>query len=257
MIPIKSWNLPVNISEINILRLYIILTVLIQMQRLVVFSGAGMSAESGIPTFRDMGGIWKQYDVTEVASPTAWEKNPELVMDFYNQRRKQLFKCKPNTGHFLIASLDDCYDVNIITQNVDDLHERAGSKNVLHLHGELKKTRSTKDPSLIYEMNNWELKMGDLCGKGSQLRPHIVWFGEKVYAMDDAVKLIIKADIIIVIGTSLSVYPASGLMQLASTETQIYVIDPSSPSFTPLKNITFIQKKASDGMKELIEKLKS
>lgn len=226
------------------------------MQKLVVFSGAGMSAESGILTFRDMGGLWKQYDVTEVASPVAWKKNPELVMDFYNQRRKQLFECKPNKGHFLIASLEDYYEINIITQNVDNLHERAGSKNVLHLHGELKKVRSTIDSSLIYEMNDWELKMGDLCEKGSQLRPHIVWFGEEVHNMDIAVKQIQKADVILVIGTSLSVYPAAGLMQLASTKTQIYVVDPGTPSFIPSKNITFIQKKASEGMLELIEKLK-
>lgn len=226
------------------------------MQKLVVFSGAGMSAESGIMTFRDMGGLWEQYDVTEVASPIAWKEDPELVMDFYNQRRKQLFECKPNKGHFIIASLEDSYNMNIITQNVDDLHERAGSKKVLHLHGELKKVRSTIDPSLIYEMDDWELKMGDLCEKGSQLRPHIVWFGEEVPAMNDAIKLIHKADIIIVIGTSLSVYPAASLVQIASPSTQIYVIDPGSPSFSPSKNITFIQKVASEGMEELSKKLK-
>ena len=182
------------------------------MKKLVVFSGAGMSAESGIKTFRDMGGLWEQYDVTEVASPLAWENTPGLVMDFYNQRRKQLFECEPNEGHILISKLESVYEVSVITQNVDDLHERAGSTKILHLHGELKKVRSTVDPSLVYEMKDWELKFGDVCEKGSLLRPHIVWFGEAVPAMEDAISIIKKAEIVIIVGTSLNVYPAAGLI---------------------------------------------
>ncbi|TLX77778.1 NAD-dependent deacylase [Labilibacter sediminis] len=227
------------------------------MQKLVVLSGAGMSAESGIITFRDMGGIWEQYDVTKVASPQAWEETPQLVMDFYNQRRKQLFECKPNKGHELLSQLEDTYDISIITQNVDDLHERAGSSKVLHLHGELKKARSTSDPSLIYTLDNWELKLGDLCEKGSQLRPHIVWFGESVPAMYDAENIMQEADIVLIIGTSLSVYPAAGLIHSAPGSAHIYVIDPGTPAFTPSKNITFIQKIASEGLEELINKLKN
>ncbi len=223
--------------------------------KIVVFSGAGMSAESGIMTFRDMGGLWEQYDVTEVASPIAWQNDPQLVMDFYNQRRKQLFECKPNNGHHLIAELEKKYDVQVITQNVDDLHERAGSTKVLHLHGELKKCRSTIDDSLVYEMKDWELKLGDQCEKGSQLRPHIVWFGEAVPAMDDAVDLILKAEMVIVVGTSLNVYPAAGLLHYINKATPIYVIDPGNPAFTPQNNIHFIQKKASEGMEELMDQL--
>ncbi len=223
--------------------------------KVVVFSGAGMSAESGIMTFRDMGGLWEQYDVTEVASPVAWKDNPQLVMDFYNQRRKQLFGCEPNKGHLLIAELEKHMDVQIITQNVDDLHEKAGSTKVLHLHGELKKVRSTWDETLVYEMDDWELKLGDLCEKGGQLRPHIVWFGEAVPAMKKAEELIEQANIVIVIGTSLNVYPAAGLLNYIRNNVPIYVIDPGSPAYAPRENITFIQKKASDGMKEVLPKL--
>ncbi|WP_430932860.1 SIR2 family NAD-dependent protein deacylase [Saccharicrinis sp. 156] len=225
--------------------------------KIAVFSGAGMSQESGIMTFRDMGGLWEQYDITEVASPIAWANTPQLVMDFYNQRRKQLFECEPNKGHLLIAQLEKKYDVQVITQNVDDLHERAGSTNVLHLHGELKKVRSTIDTSLVYEMKDWELKLGDLCEKGSQLRPHIVWFGEAVWAMHEAVELIQEAEMVLVVGTSLNVYPAAGLMNYIKDTIPIYVIDPGSPAFTPQENITFIQKKASHGMEELIDILMS
>ncbi|MGQ1787360.1 SIR2 family NAD-dependent protein deacylase [Saccharicrinis sp. GN24d3] len=225
--------------------------------KIAVFSGAGMSQESGIMTFRDMGGLWEQYDITEVASPIAWANTPQLVMDFYNQRRKQLFECEPNKGHLLIAQLEKKYDVQVITQNVDDLHERAGSTNVLHLHGELKKVRSTIDTSLVYEMKDWELKLGDLCEKGSQLRPHIVWFGEAVWAMHEAVELIQEAEMVLVVGTSLNVYPAAGLLNYIKDTIPIYVIDPGSPAFTPQENITFIQKKASHGMEELIDILMS
>ena len=182
------------------------------MKRLVILSGAGMSAESGIRTFRDMNGLWEEYDVMEVASIEAWHKNPELLLRFYNDRRKQMILSQPNKGHLLLAELEHDFDVRIITQNVDNLHERAGSTHVLHLHGELTKARSTKDPSLIYTLIDPEMKIGDLCGKGSQLRPHIVWFGEEVPEMENAIKLDQSADILCIIGTSLNINPAAGLM---------------------------------------------
>ncbi len=221
------------------------------MQHIVFFTGAGMSAESGLATFRDMGGLWEQYEITDVATPEAWFRNQDLVLDFYNQRRKQLMNCKPNLGHQLIAELEKDFRTTIITQNVDNLHERAGSKNVIHLHGELTKVRSTKNPSLIYELEGWELKKGDTCEIGSQLRPHIVWFGEAVPEMDTAIPVVASADILVVIGTSLNVYPAAGLVSLAKEGTPIYVIDPHTPSIQNTENITYITKGASEGMKEL------
>ena len=224
------------------------------MKNLVILSGAGMSAESGIKTFRDMGGLWEEYDVMEVASPQAWEKNPELVLRFYNERRKKLFEAKPNHGHKGLAELEKYFNVQIVTQNVDDLHERAGSTNVLHLHGELKKVRSTIDPNLIYTMDNWELKLGDNCEKGSQLRPHIVWFGEAVPTITDAAQICEKADIFVVVGTSLNVYPAAGLIDYIPSGTPIFLIDPNDVRTN--KKFTFIKEKASSGVKKLIEILK-
>jgi NAD-dependent deacetylase len=223
-------------------------------KNLVILSGAGMSQESGLKTFRDMGGLWEQYDVTEVASPEAWDENPELVMRFYNERRKQLFEAKPNKGHLGIVELEEWFDVEIVTQNVDDLHELAGSSSVLHLHGELRKVRSTIDSDLIYKMDNWELKFGDLCELGSQLRPHIVWFGEAVPAMQEAIPIIQKADVLVVVGTSLAVYPAAGLVNYIQPETPVFVIDPERPIIQK-KNVTYIQKKAGEGIKELKLKL--
>ncbi len=225
------------------------------MKKLVVLSGAGMSQESGIRTFRDMGGLWEEYDVSEVATPEAWQRNPELVMRFYNDRRKQLYESSPNAGHLGLAELEKDFDVEIITQNVDDLHERAGSSKVLHLHGELKKVRSQKDPSLVYELDGWELKFGDKCEKGSQLRPHIVWFGEAVPAMDEAVSIAEKADIFVVIGTSLNVYPAASLLYYTNPGIPIFVIDPEKPPVSA-KNVIFIEEKASRGVEILKEKLK-
>ncbi|MBN2597285.1 NAD-dependent deacylase [Labilibaculum sp.] len=225
------------------------------MKKLVVLSGAGMSAESGIRTFRDMGGLWKQYDVMEVASPQAWKKNPNLVHQFYNERRKQLFDCLPNKGHFLIAELEKQYEVEIVTQNVDDLHERAGSSNVLHLHGELKKARSTVDPKLIYDLDHWELSLNDTCEKGSPLRPHIVWFGENVPAISEAVAIVSKADVFVIVGTSLNVYPAAGLIDYIPNKTPVYVIDPNQPLMRSNRNITYIREKASVGMEKLFELL--
>lgn len=224
------------------------------MKRLVILSGAGMSAESGIRTFRDMNGLWEEYDVMEVASIEAWHKNPELILRFYNDRRKQMISCQPNRGHLLLAGLEKSFDVEIITQNVDDLHERAGSTNVLHLHGELTKARSSVDPSLIYTLDEPEMKMGDKCSKGSQLRPHIVWFGEEVPAMSKAVPLVESADYICVIGTSLNVYPAAGLINYAPASTPLFLIDPNPPALLP-ERVRIISKGASEGVADLMTKL--
>jgi NAD-dependent deacetylase len=224
-------------------------------KRLVILSGAGISQESGIRTFRDMGGLWEEYDVMEVATPEAWARNPELVMRFYNDRRKQLYECKPNAGHLGLVDLEKDFEVQIITQNVDDLHERAGSSQILHLHGELKKSRSSVDESLVYDMEGWELKFGQKCAKGSQLRPHIVWFGEAVPAMDDAVPMVEGADILVVVGTSLNVYPAAGLVNYTKRGTPIFVIDPERPPVY-IRNVTYIQEKAGKGVEILKEKLK-
>jgi NAD-dependent deacetylase len=228
------------------------------MKKLVVLSGAGMSQESGLKTFRDMGGLWEQYRVEDVASIEGWYRNPELVMNFYNERRKQLFETKPNAGHFAVAALEKDFDVQVITQNVDDLHERAGSTKVLHLHGELRKARSTVDPDLIYTLDNWELKFGDKCEKGSQLRPHIVWFGEAVPAFYEAIPMLEAADILVVVGTSMQVYPAAGLVNYVRPGVPVFVIDPVRPDFY-MKNVTYIEEKASVGMnilKSKLEKLK-
>ncbi len=227
-------------------------------KKLVVLSGAGMSQESGLKTFRDMGGLWENYDINDVASIDGWYRNPDLVLDFYNQRRKQLLDAKPNAGHNGIAELEKWFDVNVITQNVDDLHERAGSSKVLHLHGELLKVRSSVDPDLIYTLDGWELKLGDKCEKGSQLRPNIVWFGESVPSFYDAIPLVENADIVVVIGTSLAVYPAAGLVNYAKPGAPVFVVDPNRPD-TYLKNAVYIDEKAGvsvDLLKQKLEKLK-
>ncbi len=224
-------------------------------KKLVVLSGAGMSQESGLKTFRDMGGLWEQYDVTEVATPEAWQRDPALVLRFYNERRKQLFKAEPNAGHFGIAELEQWFDVEVITQNVDNLHERAGSSHVLHLHGELMKARSTIDPFLIYELDHWALDLGDHCEKGSQLRPHIVWFGEAVPEIPKAIGIVETADILLVIGTSLAVYPAAGLVNYANRNTPVFVVDPGRPEVYRDK-VTYIVEKAGNGVEKLKEELK-
>ncbi len=224
------------------------------MKKLVVLSGAGMSQESGLKTFRDMGGLWENYDINEVATPEAWERNPALVLRFYNQRRKQLMQAQPNAGHLAIAQLEQHFDVEIITQNVDNLHERAGSTKVLHLHGELMKARSTVDPFLVYELDHWALDLGDVCEKGSQLRPHIVWFGEAVPEMPNAIKKVEQADILVVIGTSLAVYPAAGLVNYVSTNTPVFVVDPARPEISA-QNVCYIQEKAGKGVQQLIAEL--
>ncbi len=225
-------------------------------KKLVILTGAGMSQESGLRTFRDMGGLWEEYDITEVATPEAWRRNPSLVMQFYNERRKQLYECEPNDGHRGLVELEKDFDVSIITQNVDDLHERAGSSKVIHLHGELKKARSSVDESLVYDIAGWELRFGQKCAKGSQLRPYIVWFGEAVPAMDDAIPLVEEADILVVIGTSLNVYPAAGLVNYTRSGTPIFVIDPERPQVY-IRNVKYIQEKAGKGVEILNEQLKA
>lgn len=224
------------------------------MKKLVVLSGAGISAESGISTFRDNNGLWDNFRIEDVATPEAWIRNQELVLDFYNQRRKQAADVKPNAAHYALAELEKHFDVTIVTQNVDNLHELAGSTKVIHLHGELFKSRSTKDPKLVYEMAGWELKTGDLCELGSQLRPHIVWFGEEVPMMEVAVDVTEQADLFLVVGTSLAVYPAAGLVNYVPIGKRIYIVDPAKPDITLKSNMVFIQEKATTGMQTLIKK---
>lgn len=223
------------------------------MKNIVVLSGAGISAESGLKTFRDSDGLWEGHDVMQVASPEGWNKNKNLVMDFYNQRRRQLLTVKPNQAHRSLVELESQFEVQIVTQNVDDLHERAGSKNVMHLHGELLKVRSTADENLVLDWTE-DLVEGDLCSKNSQLRPHIVWFGEMVPLLDDAIKLTSQADYIIIVGTSMQVYPAASLIHYAKPEAQIFFIDPK-PNIASQKNLEVIAEKASVGIPIVVEKL--
>jgi NAD-dependent deacetylase len=224
-------------------------------KKLVVLTGAGISAESGIKTFRDADGLWEGHNVMDVATPEGWNRNPELVLDFYNQRRRQLHKVQPNLGHQILAELEKDFDVTIITQNVDNLHEKAGSSNVLHLHGELLKVRSPKNYNYILD---WEtdLNSGDVDDKGHQLRPHIVWFGEEVPALEQAVSIVERADILVVIGTSLQVYPAAGLIEFANSEIPIYYIDPKPASMPNLWNpVEIISMNATDGVAVLQQRL--
>lgn len=225
------------------------------MKHLVILSGAGMSAESGINTFRDADGLWEGHNVMDVASPQGFASNPDLVYDFYNQRRKQLLEVSPNKGHFLLAELENEYKVSIITQNVDDLHERAGSSNVMHLHGELRKARSTNNENYVI---NWDTDLTEVNKdtNGFPMRPHIVWFGEAVPLLDDAVNLVSKADVVLIIGTSLQVYPAASLFQFAPKNAPVFYIDPK-PAATISANITVIKKVASEGVQEFMEALKS
>lgn len=218
------------------------------MKNLVVLTGAGMSAESGLKTFREMGGLWEEYDISEVATPEAWRKDPGLVLRFYNERRKALLDALPNAGHYGLVELERYFNVRIITQNVDDLHERAGSTNILHLHGELRKSRSTSDPRLVYEIDGWELKWGDLCEKGHQLRPHIVWFGESVPNIEIAVEDVERADIFLIIGTSMQVYPAAGLIDYVPRDVPVYLIDPNETSIGSSRKVEFIRMKAGEGV---------
>jgi NAD-dependent deacetylase len=225
-------------------------------KKIIVLTGAGVSAESGLKTFRDADGLWEGYDVMEVASPDGWKRNKELVLHFYNERRKQLQNAKPNDAHYLIAKLEEKYNAVVITQNVDDLHERAGSSNVIHLHGELNKARSSVDPALIYDWAGRDICIGDKCERGSQLRPNVVWFGEMVPKMDDAIRETTDAEILIVVGTSLVVYPAASLVNFVPSFCAKYIIDPVKPEvYNDFGNIIFIQEKATVGMRKVAQEL--
>ncbi|MFV0469725.1 MAG: SIR2 family NAD-dependent protein deacylase [Dysgonomonas sp.] len=222
------------------------------MKKIVVLTGAGMSAESGISTFRDTGGLWEQYRVEDVATPEGFFRNPELVLNFYNVRRRESFLAKPNAGHVGLAEMEKDYNVSVITQNVDNLHEKAGSTKVLHLHGELVKVRSTKNPDLIYTLtpDNSDIHLGDKAEDGSQLRPHIVWFGEAVPAIEEAIDIVKEADVLVIIGTSMNVYPAAGLINYIRKNVPIFLIDPNEVK-TYTEGIHFIVKGASEGVAEL------
>ena len=225
-------------------------------KRLVVLTGAGMSAESGLKTFRDADGLWEGHDIYEVASPQGFHANPELVLDFYNQRRRQLLEVTPNKAHLNLADLENTFKVDIITQNVDDLHERAGSSKVLHLHGELLKVRSTKNESLVYPWKK-DILLGDTCEENAQLRPHIVWFGEDVPLLEKAVEITLQADILVIIGTSMQVYPAASLVDYVTSNTPIYFIDPNpAVNKNAFNNLTIIKDVASTGTDILLNMLR-
>jgi NAD-dependent deacetylase len=223
-------------------------------KKLVVLTGAGISAESGLKTFRDSDGLWEGYDVAEVATPRGWKKNPQLVLDFYNMRRKDVSKAKPNAAHNGLAELQDDFDVHIITQNIDDLHERAGSKNVLHLHGEIFKMRCEKNEDCISEIRD-DIRFGDKSAKGFQLRPHIVWFEEPVPMIEKAVLIATSAEIFVVVGTSLVVYPAAGLINYACWQIPKFIIDKQIPYTSQLSNLKVIEKPATEGVRKLKEML--
>lgn len=225
-------------------------------KKLVVLTGAGISAESGLRTFRDSDGLWEGYDVTEVATPRAWRKNPELVLKFYNERRKNVAEAKPNAAHYGLAELEKDFDVTIITQNIDDLHERAGSTRILHLHGEIFKMRSERDETIIQEIKG-DIKPGDLAEDGAQWRPHIVWFEEPVPMIEQAVPFVYAAEVFAVIGTSLVVYPAAGLVNYVGPEVPKYVVDKRIPHLSPMHNLTLIEKPATEGISELQTLLRS
>ena len=214
-------------------------------KKLVVLTGAGISAESGLRTFRDSDGLWEGYQVTDVATPRAWRKNPKLVLDFYNERRKNVTDAKPNAAHIGLAELEKDFDVTIVTQNIDDLHERAGSTNVLHLHGEIFKMRSEWDETLVSEIRG-DIKLGDIAADGAQLRPHIVWFEEPVPKIEEAVPLVFAADIFVIVGTSLVVYPAAGLINYVALETPKFIVDKKIPYTSPMRNLVLIEKPAKE-----------
>ncbi|MDX2195900.1 MAG: NAD-dependent deacylase [Cytophagales bacterium] len=226
------------------------------MKRVVVLTGAGISAESGLKTFRDAGGFWEGYSIEEVATPQAWHKNPELVLKFYNERRKQGIHAQPNAAHMALKELEKHTEVKIITQNIDNLHEKAGSKYITHLHGEIFKSRSTVDQRLVYDIQGWELKIGDLCEKGSQLRPHIVWFGEEVPLMETAINITLSADVFLIVGTSLLVYPAASLVEYVRPSVPIYVVDPNASAMNiNRKNVHLYERTATEGVPEVIQKI--
>ena len=224
------------------------------MKNIVVLTGAGISAESGLKTFRDSDGLWEGNNIADVATPEAWEWNPVLVQDFYNMRRKSVLEAKPNEAHYALAKLEEKYKVTIITQNIDDLHERAGSTNVMHLHGIITRSQSSKNPNLTYPIDGWELKMGELCELGSQLRAHVVWFGEDVPMIGEAMGICQTADIFILVGSSLAVYPAAGLINYVPGSVPKYIIDPKVP-YLPSDRFIKIQEKATVGVVGLVSEL--
>jgi NAD-dependent deacetylase len=226
-------------------------------KNIVVLTGAGISAESGIKTFRDSGGLWEEYDVDAIASISGWYANPDLVQEFYNKRRKELVNAEPNDAHKILAKLEDQFNVEVITQNVDNLHERGGSTKVTHLHGELTKARSSKNPSLVTDIGYRAIEKGEKAEDGSPLRPNIVWFGEAVPLIETAAEKVHSADILIIIGTSMNVYPAAGLIEYAKPGIPIYLIDPNDVHYNGRRKITVIKEKASEGMKQLYEIIKN
>ena len=227
----------------------------LDMKKIVVLTGAGMSAESGLKTFRDSDGLWENHNVYDVATPEAWARDPELVLNFYNDRRNQVIKANPNKAHLALAELEINFHVTIITQNIDNLHERGGSTRVLHLHGEIDLARSSVEASLIYPLNGAEIKMGDTCEKGSQLRPNIIWFGEPVPMIEEATPIVEMADIVLVIGTSLAVYPAAGLVNYAPHFAEKYYINPQGLDGMNIHDFNVIEKKAGDGVPALVNHL--
>jgi len=227
----------------------------LNLKNIVVLSGAGISAESGISTFRDTDGLWENHRIEEVATYDAWLQNPELVIKFYNERRKQLFQVSPNPAHLSLQKLEKKYNVTIVTQNIDDLHERANSTNVLHLHGKLKQLKSTVDDSYIIDLDHWEHLITDKCPNGLTLRPNIVWFGEQVPAIEKAVKIVSNADVLIIVGTSLNVYPAAGLIDYTKSNCKIYLVDPKADKLNTPNNIKMIKEKAGIGIPKLVEEL--
>ncbi|WP_299501920.1 NAD-dependent deacylase [Mucilaginibacter sp.] len=225
------------------------------MKKIVVLTGAGISAESGLRTFRDSDGLWEGYDVQEVATPQAWQRNPQLVQDFYNMRRKDAMNAKPNAAHYALAALEEQYEVTIITQNIDDLHERAGSTNVMHLHGVITRAQSSLNAALTYPMEGWEIKMGEVCELGSQLRAHVVWFGEDVPMIEPSARICQQADIFILVGSSLAVYPAAGLINYVPNQVPKYIVDPNIPDINRLNSMIKIEEKATVGVPELVKRL--
>jgi NAD-dependent deacetylase len=226
------------------------------MKHIVVLTGAGISAESGLKTFRDSDGLWEGYDIAEVATPEAWQRNPALVQEFYNMRRKSVLEAKPNDAHYALAKLEEKYKVTIITQNIDDLHERAGSTDVVHLHGIITRSQSSRKPNITYPIDGWELKMGELCEYGSQLRAHVVWFGEAVPMIEEAARICTTAELFILVGSSLAVYPAAGLIDYVPDGVPKYIVDPKIP-YLPSDNYIKIEEKATVGVVGLANQLLS
>jgi NAD-dependent deacetylase len=225
------------------------------MEKLVILTGAGISAESGLKTFRDSDGLWEGYNIEDVATPQAWQRNPALVQEFYNDRRKSVLEAKPNAAHYALAQLEEKYDVTIITQNIDDLHERAGSTKVVHLHGIITRSQSSIDAKLTYPIDGWELRMDEVCELGSPLRAHVVWFGEDVPMIETAARICSGADVFMLVGSSLAVYPAAGLINFVKRPVQKYVIDPKIPDIKVNGAIVKIQEKASIGVPALVNEL--